>query len=91
MPALLLRLLTGAAGKWIALAGLIIVVALAGWGGLERLGRLDALRQVADLDKVNASLTARIRNLETRNGIDEGVRREPDPSGRLRDEWSRPD
>jgi hypothetical protein len=85
MPAFLLTPIA----RWALLAA--VVAAVAGWGALERAGRQAAvLREAAAVVRAEAA-EARIRNMEARNAVDDGVRREPRPADRLRDEWSRGD
>lgn len=74
--------------RWAGVAAVIGAVAL--WGWTERAGRqAAALREAAAVVRADAA-EARIRNMEARNAVDDGVRREPRPADRLRDEgWTR--
>lgn len=85
MPALLLS----PVARWLALAG--VLAAVAGWGAIERAGRQAATADAALARAEAAALTARIRHMETRREVEDNVSREPDPAGRLRERWSRPD
>jgi hypothetical protein len=74
-------------GRWVAVGA--VCAALAGWATLERAGRqaarageLAAVREANGLREV-------IRRMETRNAVDDGVRRERDPVGELRREFGR--
>lgn len=84
MPAWLLSPLA----RWGALAALVAALAL--WGWLERAGRQVAVLEAAAAQREAAGLRERIKHMETRNAVDDAVRREPRPIDRLRDEWSRP-
>jgi hypothetical protein len=83
MPALLLSHIT----RWLAIGA--VLAALAGWGAIERAGRQAARADAAFARAQVANLEARIRNMEARNAVDDAVRRERDPTDRLREEWSR--
>jgi hypothetical protein len=84
MPALLLSPLA----RWGALAA--VVGALALWGWAESTGRQVAVLEAAEARREAATLRERIKHMETRNAVEDAVRREPSPVDRLRDEWSRP-
>jgi hypothetical protein len=85
MPAALLS----PAARWLAVGA--VLAALAGWGAIERAGgqaaRAEAALAVAEAN----ALRERIRHMETRRAVEDDVAREPDPAGRLRERWSRPD
>ncbi len=73
--------------RWAAVAA--VLAAVAGWGAIERAGRQAARAgEAAAVAEANA-LRARIRNMEARNAVEDRVRREPDPVGELRREFSR--
>lgn len=61
------------------------------WAWAERAGRQIATLEAAEARREVAALEARIRNMETRRDVEADVAREPDPAGRLRDRWTRPE
>lgn len=71
--------------------GLIAAVcgALALWGWLERAGRQVAAAEAREARREVAVLTERIRQMEVRRVEEDRAARDPDPIGRLRDEWGR--
>jgi hypothetical protein len=83
MPAFLFSPLA----RWAALAA--FCAALAGWGALERAGRQAARAEAAAAVREANGLRQVIRNMEARNAVDDAVRRERDPVGELRREFSR--
>lgn len=83
MPAFLLTPIA----RWAALAALVGAVAL--WGWSERAGRQVAVLEAAAARREAAQANERIKNMETRNAVDDAVRRLPRPTDSLRDEWSR--
>ena len=75
--------------RWAAVGAAVGLLAL--WGWAERAGRQAASLEAAQARREVAALDARIRNMETRRDVEADVAREPDPVGRLRDRWTRPD
>ena len=67
----------------------IVFAVLALWGWLERAGRQAASLEAAQARREVAALERRIQQMETRRAEEDRAIREPDPVGRLRDEWSR--
>jgi hypothetical protein len=74
--------------RWAAVG--VVVALLAGWGAIERAGRQTAAADAALARAEAATLRERIKHMETRNAVEDAVRREPSPVDRLRDEWTRP-
>jgi hypothetical protein len=75
--------------RYAAVAALFGAVAL--WGWSERAGRQVAALEAQAARREAAAANERIKNMETRNAVEDRVRREPDAVGRLREEWTRPD
>ena len=71
-------------------APLAIAGVLFAWAWLERAGRHVAAADAALARQEVAALQVRIRQMETRRVEEDRAAREPDPVGRLRDEWARP-
>lgn len=69
-------------------------VAVAGglfaWAWTERAGRHVAALEAAQARRDVAALEQRIKHMEARRVEEDRATREPDPVGRLRDEWTRP-
>ena len=80
-------LLASPLARWAALAALVGAVAL--WGWSERAGRQVAVLEAQAAERRADAAEARIKNMETRNAVDDAVRRLPRPTDSLRDEWSR--
>ena len=70
-------------------APLAIAGALFSWAWLERAGRHVAAADAALARQEVAALQVRIRQMEVRRVEEDRANREPDPVGRLRDEWTR--
>jgi hypothetical protein len=70
-------------------APLAIAGGLFAWAWLERAGRHVAAADAALARQEVAALQVRIRHMETRRVEEDRANREPNPVGRLRDEWSR--
>jgi hypothetical protein len=85
MPAFLL----GPLGRYAAVAA--VCAGLVGWAWLERAGRQVAAADAREARAEVAALHQRIRQMEVRRREEDRVAREPDPTQRLRDEWSRPE
>lgn len=83
----MLAFLMGPLGRYAILAA--VCASLAGWAWLERAGRAVAVLEAAQARREVAALEQRIRQMEVRRREENAVAREPDPAGRLRDEWSR--
>jgi len=64
---------------------------VAGWAWAERAGRTIAVLELRAAQREVAALETRIKQMETRRVEEDRARREPDPVGRLRDEWGRAD
>ena len=73
--------------RWLAAGAALLAVGA--WGALERAGRQAAVLEAAAARREAAGLREVIRRMETRNAVDDAVRREPSPADRLRDEWTR--
>ena len=84
MPALLLSPLA----RWAALG--VVLVGMAGWGWIERSGRISADLRADAAEKESASLRLTIEHMGVRRDAEDAARRDPDPAGSLRDRWSRP-
>lgn len=73
--------------------GILILVgicaSLAGWGLLERAGRINAGLRLEAAQHALAQAEERIRNMEVRREEDDRAGRDPDPVGSLRNRWSR--
>ena len=85
----MIALLASPLARWAAAGA--VVASLAGWGALERAGRRAAVADAAMARAEAEALKVRIRHMETRRVEEDRAAREPDPVGRLRDEFSRPD
>jgi hypothetical protein len=83
MPAFLLTPIA----RWAALAALIGAVAL--WGWAERAGRQVAALEAQAAEQRADAAEARIKHMETANAEADRARRDPNPIGSLRDEWTR--
>lgn len=74
--------------RWAA-AGAVLL-AVGAWGALERAGRQAAVLEARAARLEANGLREVIKRMETRNAVDDAVRREPEPVSRLREEWGRP-
>lgn len=72
-------------------APLAVAGGLFAWAWLERAGRHVAAADAALARQEVAALTIRLQQMETRRVEEDRAAREPDPVGRLRDEFSRPE
>lgn len=85
----MIGLLASPLARYAAIACAFALVA--GWAWAERAGRSIAVLELRAAQREVAALETRIKQMETRRVEEDRVRREPDPVGRLRDEWGRPD
>lgn len=85
----MLSLIASPLGRYAAAAA--VCASLAGWAWLERAGRQVAALEAAQARREVAALEQRIQQLRARNVEEDRVNREPDPTRRLRDEWTRPE
>lgn len=83
----MLSLIASPLGRYAAVAA--VCASLAGWAWLERAGRQVAAADAREARAEVAALEQRIRQMEVRRREEDRVAREPDPTQRLRDEWTR--
>jgi hypothetical protein len=75
-------------GRYAAVAA--VAGGLFAWAWMERAGRQIAALEAAQARREVAALQRQIEQMEARRGEEDRANREPDPVGRLRDEWQRP-
>lgn len=68
-------------------APLAVAGGLFAWAWMERAGRQIAALEAAQARREVAALQRQIQQMEARRGEEDRANREPDPVGRLRDEW----